>query len=183
MQLLQPMQRSASKSTMPSSRRKRALVGQMVMQGASSQWLHRSTRKCRRLSGKVPLSTYLTQVRNSPSGTPFSALHATVQAWQPIHVRWSMTKPRRVISHSFPPGRTGPMPNGGWKRPCKRMIAPWTCPCQGSVFARLSNHGRAHLSILDHLVADVGASRRAEQQSVAAAPTPKRRKVWWSRRP
>src|SRR5438067_825519 len=36
---------------------------------------------------------YLTQVRKAPSGTSFSILQATVQAWQPMHLRWSITKP------------------------------------------------------------------------------------------
>ena len=40
---LHPMQTESSKSTMPLSRRKSAVVGQIVMQGASSQWLQRST--------------------------------------------------------------------------------------------------------------------------------------------
>ena len=38
------------------------------------------TAKLRWLSGKVPCSTYLTQVRLTPSGTECSALHATVHA-------------------------------------------------------------------------------------------------------
>ena len=42
---LQPMHRSPSKSTMPSGRRYSATVGQMVTQGALSQWLQRSTEK------------------------------------------------------------------------------------------------------------------------------------------
>src|SRR5258705_8712390 len=93
MQDLQPMHRSPLKSTIPLSRLKRAVTGQMVMHGASSQWLHRSTEKNRRVSGYSPFSMYLTQVRNVPSGTSFSDLQATVQAWQPMHFRWSMTKP------------------------------------------------------------------------------------------
>jgi hypothetical protein len=36
---------------------------------------------------------YLTHVRFTPSGTWFSSLQATVQAWQPMHLRWSMTNP------------------------------------------------------------------------------------------
>src|SRR5690349_6446998 len=93
MQLLQPMQRSRSKSTMPSARVNSARVGQIVTHGASVQWLQRSTPKLRVLSGKVPWSTYLTQVRNWPTGTSCSVLQATVQAWQPMHVRWSIAKP------------------------------------------------------------------------------------------
>ncbi len=34
-----------------------------------------------------------TQLRFTPSGTWFSSLHATVQAWEPMHLRWSMTNP------------------------------------------------------------------------------------------
>ena len=77
---------------MPSLRRKRAVVGQISTQGASSQWLQRVTWKVRRVSGKTPFSTYLTQVRATPSGTSCSALHATEQAWQPMHRRLSMRK-------------------------------------------------------------------------------------------
>src|SRR4051794_3114458 len=96
MQDLQPMHRLGSKSTMPSGRLKSALVGQIVTHGASAQWLQRSTVKKRRVLGKLPFSVYFTQVRKTPSGTSFSDLHATVQAWQPMHLRWSMTKPKRV---------------------------------------------------------------------------------------
>ena len=45
MQALHPMQCRLSKSTMPSARVKSAPVGQIVTQGASSQWLQRSTVK------------------------------------------------------------------------------------------------------------------------------------------
>ena len=83
---LQPMQRESSKSTMPSWRRNRAVVGQIATHGASSQWLHRLTEKNRRVSGNAPFSMYLTHVRLTPNGTSCSALHATVQAWQPMHV-------------------------------------------------------------------------------------------------
>ena len=65
---------------MPSSRLNNALVGQIVTHGASVQWLQRITPKSRRESGNVPESTYLTQVRNWPSGTSCSVLQATVQA-------------------------------------------------------------------------------------------------------
>src|SRR6185503_5513325 len=89
----QPMQRSRSRSTIASLRLCSALTGQISTQGAASQWLQRSTVKWRLTEGKLPLSTYLTHVRNFPSGTSFSDLQATVQAWQPMHLRWSMTKP------------------------------------------------------------------------------------------
>jgi hypothetical protein len=46
--------------------------------------------------GKIPFSTYLTQVRFTVSGTWFSVLQATVQAWQPMHLRLSITKPYRM---------------------------------------------------------------------------------------
>src|SRR5215472_9353128 len=36
---------------------------------------------------------YFTQVRKTPSGTRCSSLHATVQAWHPIHRSWSITNP------------------------------------------------------------------------------------------
>lgn len=74
------MQRSLSKSTIPSSRLNSACVGQIFTHGASVQWLHRITPKDRVVSGNSPLSTYFTQVRNCPTGTSFSVLHATVHA-------------------------------------------------------------------------------------------------------
>ena len=80
MQPLQPMQFSSSKSTTPLDARNRALVGQMLMHGASSQWLHRITEKCRSASGNDPVSMYFTQVRFTPRGMSCSLLHATVQA-------------------------------------------------------------------------------------------------------
>ena len=92
-QPLRPMQASRSRSTMPSGRLCSAVTGHRVTHGAWLQWLQRSTAKCRRTCGKVPISVYLTQVRKSPTGTSFSDLQATVQAWQPIHRLWSMTKP------------------------------------------------------------------------------------------
>src|SRR5689334_9703417 len=97
---LQPMHASESKSTMPSSRLNSALVGQIFTHGASVQWLQRITPKSRRESGKVPESTYFTQVRNCPSGTWCSVLHATVQAWHPMHVRWSIAKPYLTGNHA-----------------------------------------------------------------------------------
>ena len=93
MQALQPMQAFGSTSTIPSGRFSSARTGQIVMHGASVHWLQRRTVNDRRTSGKVPSSVYLTQVRKLPTGTWFSALHATVQAWQPMHRVWSMTKP------------------------------------------------------------------------------------------
>ena len=45
------------------------------------------------VAGNSPFSTYFTQVRNWPTGTSCSVLQATVQAWQPMHVRWSMANP------------------------------------------------------------------------------------------
>src|SRR5512144_864028 len=93
MQLLQPMQRSLSKSTIPSSRLNKAWVGQIFTHGASVQWLHRITPNERVVSGNSPVSTYFTHVRNCPRGTSFSVLHATVHAWQPMQVRWSIANP------------------------------------------------------------------------------------------
>src|SRR5262245_50923628 len=100
---LQPMQDSPSKSTMPSSRLNSALVGQILTHGASVQWLQRITAKSRGESGNVPESTYFTQVRNWPSGISCSVLHATVHAWHPMHVRWSMAKP--YLKRHHPPAR------------------------------------------------------------------------------
>src|SRR5215469_4289172 len=65
----------------------------MVTQGAESQWLHRITPKWRLVYGNLPFSMYFTQVRKTPSGTWCSSLHATVQAWHPIHRSWSITNP------------------------------------------------------------------------------------------
>jgi hypothetical protein len=93
MHALQPMQRRLSKSTIPSDRVQSAVTGQISVQGASAQWLQRITWKLRRTSGKAPVSTCLTQVRLTPTGTSCSDLHATVQAWQPMHRRLSIRKP------------------------------------------------------------------------------------------
>jgi hypothetical protein len=43
--------------------------------------------------GNCPSSTHRTHVRKTPRGTWFSALHATEQAWQPMHLRLSITRP------------------------------------------------------------------------------------------
>jgi len=77
---LHPMQTSVSKSTIPSSRLKRAPVGQIATQGALLQWLQRRTENERLVSGQIPFSMYLTQVRSTPRGTSCSVLQATVQA-------------------------------------------------------------------------------------------------------
>ena len=60
MQALQPMQADLSKSTMPSSRRNIASVGQAVTHGASAHWLQRVTWKARLTCGNSPMSTDLT---------------------------------------------------------------------------------------------------------------------------
>src|SRR5579884_1539715 len=57
---LQPMHTCGSKSTMPSSRRNSAPVGQISTHGASSQWLQRRTEKWRLTSGNSPTSMYFT---------------------------------------------------------------------------------------------------------------------------
>ena len=80
MHALHPMHASWSKSTSPSGRWYIAVTGQTSTHGGSSQWLHRSTAKCRFTSGNVPTSTFFTQVRNAPTGTSFSDLHAVVHA-------------------------------------------------------------------------------------------------------
>ena len=84
-QALQPMQACGSMSTTPSGRFSSARTGQISMHGAFVHWLQRNTAKERLTLGKVPCSVYLTQVRKLPRGTSFSALHAIVQAWQPMH--------------------------------------------------------------------------------------------------
>ena len=84
---LQPMQlavvevddRRSPRGTAPTS-------GRSSRTARSSQWLQRITEKWRPTSGNVPVSMYFTHVRLTPSGTSCSALHATVQAWQPMHV-------------------------------------------------------------------------------------------------
>ena len=73
----------------------------MVMHGASSQWLHRMTEKWRSVFGWVPVSTYLSHVRLTPSGISCSLLQATVQAWQPMQLPESRTKPRRVMAKAL----------------------------------------------------------------------------------
>src|SRR3954465_7209110 len=93
MQARHPMHASRSTSTIPSARFSSAFTGQILTHGAFVQWLHRSTAKCRFTDGNVPFSTYLTHVRNDPTGTSFSALQATVHAWHPMQRSWSMTNP------------------------------------------------------------------------------------------
>src|SRR5579863_255599 len=78
-----------------------ALVGQISVHGESSQWLHRITPKWREVWGNSPFSMCLTQVRKTPTGTWCSSLHATVQAWHPIHRSWSITNPYRICSASL----------------------------------------------------------------------------------
>src|SRR6266511_2056900 len=91
MHALHPMHRSSSKSTRPSGRWYIAVTGQIATHGGSAQWLQRSTAKCRRTAGNVPTSTFFTHVRNTPTGTSFSDLHAVVQAWHPMHLVCSIT--------------------------------------------------------------------------------------------
>ena len=92
------MQMLSSKSTTPLPVRCSALVGQIFMHGASSQWLHRMTVNDRPVFGNDPVSTYFTHVRLTPIGTSCSLLHATVQAWHPIQESLSSTNPSRVMS-------------------------------------------------------------------------------------
>ena len=49
----------------------------------------------------MPESTYFTQVRNCPTGTSCSVLHATVHAWHPMQVRWSIAKPYFTRYHAW----------------------------------------------------------------------------------
>src|SRR5215469_1498206 len=78
----------------------------MVTQGGFSQWLQRVTWNTRRVLGNCPFSTYLTQVRLTVSGTWFSVLQATVQAWQPMHLRLSITNPYCIVEGLPQDGRT-----------------------------------------------------------------------------
>jgi len=87
---------SWSISTTPSSRCQVAPAGQTSMHEGLSQWLQSLGRKARRVSGKVPISTSGTQVRKWYSGTSFSILQAAVQAWQPTHLRRSMSIAQRL---------------------------------------------------------------------------------------
>src|SRR5712692_10902092 len=96
------MQAAESNSTIPSGRWNIAVVGQIGTQGGLAQWLQRVTWKWRRVCGKVPFSTYLTQVRWTPRGTEFSALHAVEQAWQPMHRRLSMTNAKFTLAPVVP---------------------------------------------------------------------------------
>ena len=80
MQARQPMHASPCRSTIPSRRLKSALVGQIFAHGASSHWLQRTGKKNRRVSGKVPFSTVLTQQRFTPTGISCSALQAMEHA-------------------------------------------------------------------------------------------------------
>ena len=74
------------------SRQAREADAQLQVARQELQRLERTAAE-RRVSGNSPCSIHFTQVRNEPSGTSFSALHATVQAWQPMHASWSSTKP------------------------------------------------------------------------------------------
>src|SRR6185436_1030375 len=68
--------------------------------------LHLRTEKNLLVFGYSPFSMYLTQVRKVPSGTSFSDLQATVQAWQPMHARWSITNPYLMRWLSLIPDRS-----------------------------------------------------------------------------
>ena len=61
---------------------------------------------------------YFTHVRKLPTGTSFSALQATVQAWQPMHLEWSMTKPS---CNEWLPNRAAILPRL-WQN--RRVMAP-----------------------------------------------------------
>ena len=101
------MQKWRSRATIPSGRFESAVTGQSETQGGLVHWLQRRTAKLRLTAGNSPSSTYLTQVRNFPSGTSFSDLQATVQAWQPMHREWSMTKPSRMREEAYRIQETG----------------------------------------------------------------------------
>ena len=104
-----PMHASRSMSTMPSGRLSSAVTGQIVTHGAFVQWLQRSTVKWRFTAGKVPFSVYFTQVRKLPSGTSFSDLQATVQAWQPMQRRWSIKNPNCIGALYGPSSTEAPL--------------------------------------------------------------------------
>ncbi len=93
MHALQPMQTLLSNSTMPSARWNIASVGQMRTQGGIGAVIAARDLEMAAGVGIAPVSTYLTQVRYTPRGTSFSLLQAVEQAWQPMHLRLSMTNP------------------------------------------------------------------------------------------
>ena len=60
--------------------------GDFVKDGGARAWLHPVKMYFPLMAGYVPSSTYLTDVRKLLTGTSFSDLQATVQAWQPMQL-------------------------------------------------------------------------------------------------
>src|ERR687896_2259551 len=122
MQALQPMHADLSKSTRPSARWYMAVVGHAATHGAFSHMLQRVTWKARRACGHVPMSTDLTYVRGTPSGTSFSDLHAVVHAWHPMQRVWSRTLTQRgaVSISARTPGRS----------PVSVVVDPFPAACK-----------------------------------------------------
>src|SRR5262249_26160529 len=129
-------------TTSPFSTRMIAPVGHALRHGASSQWLQSTGMKWRVALGYVPSSTYFTVSRNTPRGTSNSALHATEQAWHPIHVRKSINIPKRAIHSSSAEGSylSGRLRVSG-RAPCPVLASmPWHSLWTRQVYAR--THGR-----------------------------------------
>ena len=74
--------------------------------------------------GVTPFSTYFTQVRLTPTGTWFSVLQATVQAWHPMHLRLSMTKPYFMGWRSYPENALQ-----SYLGASEREVTPVSLPC------------------------------------------------------
>ena len=99
-------------------------VGQIWAHGASSHWLQSTGKKWRLVFGYVPLSTCLTQQRQTPSGIWCSDLHATVQAWQPMQARLSMAKPSRGTAVSAWGSAGGCHAGGAYRAAAGGSIGP-----------------------------------------------------------
>ena len=75
-----------------------APVGQQCTQGGWSQWLQRSLRISRRVSGNAPAASVTIQSRHSPSGTSFSVWQATTQSMHPTQRTVSMAIAKRATA-------------------------------------------------------------------------------------
>ncbi len=75
--------------------------------------------KTRLVSGYLPLSATFTQVRQTPRGTPYSALQATTQDMHPMHFLRSIT-----MAYLFVPAT--PLVPGVW-RPYERRALCGLC--------------------------------------------------------
>ena len=95
MQYLQPMQRSASITTMPSSPLvRRAAPGTPTRTAGFSHCMHGRGSASMRALGYAPVSRSSTTLYVTPGGVRFSALHATVHESHPTHFARSMTMPQ-----------------------------------------------------------------------------------------